>query len=84
MNDHTIVEDVEKDRRLVLKAKARPFGTARVTLYLASENGGTRVTMVEGPGDALSALAFHPLSRVLLRGRNEESLRRLKDLAEAG
>lgn len=83
VRDHTVVEAVELGRLLRLKAKARPLGTARVTLKLRRRGfGKTEVTMLEGPGDLLSRLLFNPLSNLLVRGRNEWSLERLKELAE--
>ena len=82
LNDHTQVLEVEQPRRLVLKAKARPLGTALVELELKREAGGTRVYMREDPGDPLTKLVFMPLTHLLVRGRNEESLDRLKRLAE--
>ena len=84
IKDSTAVELYEPPRRLRLRAKARPLGTALVTLTLAPEDGGTRVTMVEDPADTLTALIFNPLTHLLVRGRNAESLRRLKELAEDG
>ena len=82
LNDHTQVLEVEQPRKLILKAKARPLGTAVVDLTLKRENGGTRVHMREDPGDTLSAFVFNPLTHLLVRGRNVESLKRLKGLAE--
>jgi hypothetical protein len=38
--------------------------------------------MREDPGDAATAFVFNPLTHLLVRGRNEESLDRLKRLAE--
>ena len=82
LNDHTAVLEVDQPRKLVLKAKARPLGTAVVALEMKRENGGTRVYMREDPGDAATAFVFNPLTHLLVRGRNEESLRRLKRLSE--
>lgn len=82
IRDHTRVEEIERPRLLQLKAKARPFGTARVRLELEPERGGTRVTMVEDPADSLTAFVFSPLTHLLVRGRNRWSLARLKELAE--
>ena len=82
LNDHTKVEEVEPPRRLVLRARARPLGTAIVDLRLEPVESGTKVVMREDPGDPLSALVFMPLTHLLVRGRNVESLRRLKELAE--
>ena len=82
LNDHTTVLEVDQPRRLVLKAKARPLGTAVVALEMKPEAGGTRVSMREDPGDAATAFVFNPLTHLLVRGRNTESLQRLKRLVE--
>ncbi len=82
LNDHTTVLEVDQPRRLVLKAKARPLGTAVVALDMKREAGGTRVYMREDPGDPVTAFVFNPLTHLLVRGRNTESLQRLKRLAE--
>ena len=82
LNDHTEVLEVDQPRKLILKAKARPLGTAIVEMTMEPEGNGTHVTMREDPGDKLTAFVFNPLTHLLVRGRNEESLRRLKRLAE--
>ena len=82
LNDHTKVLEVDQPTKLILKAKARPMGTAIVDMTLEPHNGGTRVVMREDPGDTLTAFVFNPLTHLLVRGRNEESLERLKRLAE--
>jgi uncharacterized protein YndB with AHSA1/START domain len=81
--DETRVLEVEAPRRLVLRARARPLGTARVALELEPDGRRhTRVTLVEDGGDWLTRLAFNPLVHLAVRIRNAESLRRLKRLAE--
>jgi uncharacterized protein YndB with AHSA1/START domain len=82
VKDHTVVEAVKPPRMLQIKAKARPLGTARVRLELRRRGRGTEVTMTEKPGDLATALVFNPLTNLLVRGRNEWSLERLRDLAE--
>ena len=82
LNDHTQVLEVDPPRKLILKARARPLGTAIVDLTLEPEGDGTRVTMREDPGDTLTAFVFNPIIHLLVRGRNAESLQRLKGLAE--
>ena len=82
VDDHTSVLESHPPRRLKLQAKARPLGTATVTMEIEPENGGSRVTMIEDPGDRLTALVFNPLTHLLVRGRNVESLDRLRELAE--
>lgn len=82
IDDHTSVLASNPPYRLELQAKARPLGTARVTMLLEPRGAGTNVTMIEDPGDLLTKVVFNPLTHVLVRGRNVESLRRLKALAE--
>ena len=83
IRDHTQVIDVEPPRRLVLRAHARPLGTGLVRLTIHPEDGGSRIEMVEGPGGRLTRLAWTRLNDAVVRRRNDESLRRLKALAEA-
>ena len=82
LNDHTQVLEVDQPHKLILKAKARPLGTAIVDMTMKPEGSGTRVIMREDPGDTLTAFVFNPLTHLLVRGRNFESLQRLKRLAE--
>jgi hypothetical protein len=83
VQDHTCVEEVEPDRRLQLRAKARPFGTARVVLELEPAGGdGTCVTIVEQAADPLTAFLFQPLTHLAVHRRNARSLERLAELAE--
>ena len=82
LNDHTKVLEVDQPRKLVLRAKARPLGTAIVDITLEPRDDGTHVTLREDPGDAMTAFIFNPLTHLLVRGRNTESLERLKRLAE--
>ena len=82
LNDNTEVLEVTEPVHLVLQARARPLGTARVILDLVDLGGnGTQVTMVEGPGDRFSRLLHNPVADFLLRRRNDEALRRLGQLA---
>ena len=82
LNDHTEVLEHEPPSRLVLRAKTRPFGTARVDLGLVAEGPGTRVSMTEIAGDAPSRVLLNRLSDPLVHARNVRSLQRLKRLAE--
>jgi uncharacterized protein YndB with AHSA1/START domain len=81
LNDHTEVLESAPPNRLVLQANARPLGSARVTMEVVPEGRGARVTMLEGPGDAISRLLHNPLFDALVARRNVESLRRLVSLA---
>lgn len=83
VKDHTEVMEVDPPHRIVLKAKARPLGTATITLDLRESADGTEVAMEEVPGDRLTSLAIgNPVADTALRLRNAEALTRLKRLAE--
>jgi uncharacterized protein YndB with AHSA1/START domain len=84
VKDHTEVVEVEPPRRLVLRARARPLGTARVEMVLEPRDGGTHVTMTETAGDPLSRLAINLVTDPLVHHRNVESLRRLRRISETG
>lgn len=83
IRDHSEVIEVDAPRRLVLKAKARPLGTATIGLDLAESDGGTELLMEETPGDRLTSLFVgNPVADTALRVRNAEALSRLKRLVE--
>lgn len=82
IHDDTRVVESAPPRRLRLHARARPLGTAIVTIELHPHPVGTRVVMVEDPADPLTCLLCAPPVQPLLRARNRASLRRLRDLAE--
>jgi uncharacterized protein YndB with AHSA1/START domain len=81
LNDNTEVLELTEPVHLVLQARARPLGTARVVLDLIDLGDRTQVIMVEGPGDRFSRLLHNPVADFLLRRRNDEALRRLQRLA---
>lgn len=83
LNDHTEVLENEPPTRLVLRAKTRPFATARVEVRLKREPGGTRVELIEGAGDLPSRVFLNPLTDPLVHARNTRSLQRLRRLVEA-
>jgi uncharacterized protein YndB with AHSA1/START domain len=80
--DETKVEAVEPQRRLVLTARARPFGEARVELELDDDQGGCLVTMHETPVAGPGKWLHNPVSEAVLVRRNTESLARLAAIAE--
>jgi NAD(P)-dependent dehydrogenase (short-subunit alcohol dehydrogenase family)/uncharacterized protein YndB with AHSA1/START domain len=83
IRDHSEVLEVDAPRRLVLKAKARPLGTATIALDLQESERGTEVLMEEVPGDRLTSLFIgNPVADTALRLRNAEGLSRLKRLVE--
>jgi uncharacterized protein YndB with AHSA1/START domain len=81
VSDHTESLEAEPPSLLRLRAKARPFGTAQVTLELAPSNGGTFVRMTENPDGLSAVLGLNPLVHLLAMTRNAESLRRLEQIA---
>ena len=84
IDDTTEVLEVAEGSRLVLRARAWPFGEAHVAIELHSEDGGAATeivleeTAVSGPG----ALVPDPAERLLLGWRNVEALRRLAMIIE--
>jgi uncharacterized protein YndB with AHSA1/START domain len=82
IRDESVVEQVEPDRRLVLTARGRPFGEARIELALQAQASGTRLRMVEVPVSGPGRWLHNPLTEALLVRRNVESLARLAALAE--
>lgn len=81
VRDHTESLEAQRPRLLRIRAKARPVGTARVTLELTPQDGGTRVRMTENPDGLTAWLSLNPLVQLLVGGRNAESLMRLEELA---
>ncbi len=84
VNDDTKVIELDPARKLVLHARARPVGTAEVSMEWVAQGGGTHVTMREVAGDPLSRLAINPLTDWTVDLRNRVALRRFKRIAETG
>jgi len=81
VDDHTESLEADPPTLLRLRAKARPFGTAQVTLELAPSEGGTFVRMTENPDGLSSVLGLNPFVHLLTMVRNAESLKRLERIA---
>jgi uncharacterized protein YndB with AHSA1/START domain len=81
LDDHTVSLEAEPPRRLKLRAKGRPAGTATVILELEPRAGGTQVRITENPDGVFSPMALNPLVHVATKLRNAESLMRLEELA---
>jgi uncharacterized protein YndB with AHSA1/START domain len=79
--DHTESLECSPPHELVMRAKARPLGTARVTMRLIARDGGTLVRMEENPDGLTALLTLNPAVQLLTAGRNAESLARLEELA---
>jgi uncharacterized protein YndB with AHSA1/START domain len=85
LSDHSKVVDIQQDKRLVLEARVRPFGSAIVDLRLKPKRHGTatKVTMRETAQRGPAKRVWSPLLDGLMHARNAVALRRLKRLTEA-
>ncbi len=83
VRDSTVVEQMEPDRLLELRARGWPLGEADIRLTLAPEGNGTLVTMEETPSGGPGWLLRNPAGDALIRRRNVESLARLAALVES-
>ncbi len=81
IDDHTESLSADPPRRLVLRAKARPLGVAKVEIELEPERGGTCVTITENPAGVQKPLTYFPPLQALTWVRNAESLARIEQLA---
>lgn len=83
IDDVTIVEDCQPEQQLVLLAKGRPFGKARITLRLFDiDRGGCRIEMAEVPVGAPMGWVPKRLALAAAAPRNRECLWRLAAIAE--
>ena len=82
LNDETQVESSTPPEELVLLAKSRPFGGARITLRLMDTGKGCRVEMAEVPVGGPLNLVPRRLALAAAYPRNRECLTRLAALAE--
>ena len=81
IDDHTESLEAVAPQRLRLRVKGRPLITAKVTMELERQAGGTLVRMQEDPDGTFRVLALNPLVQWATRLRNAESLKRLERLA---
>jgi hypothetical protein len=82
LDDVTVVEECVPLERLVLLAKGRPFGKARITLRLFDIDGGCRIEMAEVPVGAPLGWVPKRLALAAALPRNRECTWRLAALAE--
>ena len=83
LDDHTVVEDCQPLERLVLLAKGRPFGKARITMRLFDiDGGGCRIEMAEVPVGAPMGWVPNRLALAAAIPRNRECTWRLAAIAE--
>jgi len=84
IDDHTESVASEPQRRLELRANARPLGVASVVLELEPSDAGTVISITENPAGIQAPLALFPPVQLLTKARNAESLARIERLALAG
>jgi hypothetical protein len=82
LNDESEVESCTPLEELILVAKSRPFGGARITLRLSDTDNGCRIDMAEVPVGGPLNLVPRRLALAAVWPRNRECLRRLTALAE--
>jgi hypothetical protein len=83
LDDLTVVESCRPLEELVLLAKGRPFGKARITLRLFDiDGGGCRIEMAEVPVGAPMGWVPDRLALTAAIPRNRECTWRLAALAE--
>ena len=83
LQDTTKVVEVERPRRLVLRAKIRAMGLdARISFELAATADGTRVTLDEEPLAGPWRVLWNPAFDAMMWARNSVALERLRFLAE--
>lgn len=81
VEDSTTVLDVEENRMLLLEAHLLRLGIAHIRFTLTPNATGTSITMAEKLVGGAAGILPVPVQKVLLTGRNRETLRRLSDLA---
>jgi uncharacterized protein YndB with AHSA1/START domain len=82
LDDSTEVLESDPERRLKLRARARPTGIAHVLFELEpAADGGTEVVMTELPVEGFGKVVHNPLQDRLIHRRNVETLKRLSALA---
>jgi len=80
LRDQTTVVESDRPHRLVLQAKVRPIGSARIALDLSPSASGTQVAMTEEPATPSIARMARRLFDPVIYVRNSEALRRLESL----
>ena len=82
LRDLSCVEEVDEERRLVLRAQMSIAGVNRVTFSLGPAGSSTEVEVEEHPIEGFVARTWNPVFEALLWLRNQEMLRRLRKVAE--
>ncbi len=79
LKDNTKVLESEPPHRLVMEARGRPLGIARIEMRLEPEGSGTKVTMTEKAVRPDPVKLLNPALDPLIHSRNTETLRRLEE-----
>ncbi len=82
LRDQTQSLSARAPEQLILHARARPTGVARVEITLTPKDGGTEIALEETPVSGPAKWLHNPLLEALTYLRNVESLRRLRRLVE--
>lgn len=82
VKDNTKVVEVEPDKLLVLEARARPAGVAKVIFRLKPADGGTEVEIEEYPIKGIAKVTHNVMQDGFIKTRNGETLRRLRKQVE--
>jgi hypothetical protein len=77
-DDETVCLSYAPQQWLELEARAWPAGTAHIRIATESRNGGTEVSIDEKPHRGPAKLLRNPLTNVVVKARNVETLRRLE------
>ncbi len=82
LKDNTKVLEAEPPRHIVLEARGRPLGIARIEITLEPAGSATKVTMVEHVVRPPAARTMNTVLKPLIHSRNVETLRRLEEQAQ--
>jgi uncharacterized protein YndB with AHSA1/START domain len=82
VRDTSTVLEAEEPRHMLLEVRARPFVVSKVRFELEPVDGGTHLTMYEWGESGLAPKLLGPVFEHLLKVRNAETLRRLRNRAE--
>ena len=80
LKDNTKVIESDPPKRLVLEARGRPLGIARIEIELKPQGSDTVVSMTEYAVRPMPAKRLNPVLDPFLHSRNVETLRRLEEL----
>jgi polyketide cyclase/dehydrase/lipid transport protein len=83
VQDITTVVESSRPRRLVLRARAWPLGESIIDFRIRTKRDGSEVEMRQTPAAGPIAALDNPFQDFVTSLRDRETLRRLRQLAEA-